>query len=136
MKTFYNVLNPSTSNGALLSKSYNKTYEILETIANNNYQWPSTRQAAVRGTTRVYNIDALTTMSIQVTLLTNMVKTMTTALVTVNKVAEASCVYCGNEHLLTIVLEIQPRSTMWANSTDRTSTIHNQTFTTMDEDNT
>ena len=75
-------------------------------------------------------------MSIQVTLLTNMVKTMTTAPVTVNQVVEASCVYCGNEHLLTTVPEIQPRSTMWVNSTDRTRTVYIQTFTTMDEDNT
>ena len=75
-------------------------------------------------------------MSIQVTLLTNMVKTMTIALAIVNQVAEASCIYCENEHLLTIVLEIQPRSTMWANSTNKTRTIHIQTFTTMNKDNT
>ena len=44
METVYNGLNPSTrlmvdalTNGALLSKSYNKAYEILERIANNNY---------------------------------------------------------------------------------------------------
>ena len=44
LETFYNGLNPSTrlmvdalTNGALLSKSYNKAYEILERIANNNY---------------------------------------------------------------------------------------------------
>ena len=47
-------LNPSTklmvnasANRALLSKSYNEAYEILERIANNNYQWPSTRQVAI-----------------------------------------------------------------------------------------
>ena len=55
LETFYNGLNPSTTllvdasaNEALLSKSYNEAYEILERIANNNYQWPSTRQTAVR----------------------------------------------------------------------------------------
>ncbi|KAH9714640.1 protein kinase domain-containing protein [Citrus sinensis] len=64
LETFYNGLNPSTrlmvdasANGALLYKSYNEAYEILERIANNNYQWPSTRQAAARGTTGVYNVD-------------------------------------------------------------------------------
>lgn len=30
-------------NRALLSKSYNEAYDILERIANNNYQWPSTK---------------------------------------------------------------------------------------------
>ena len=56
LETFYNGLNSSTrfmvdvsANRALLSKSYNEAYEILEKIANNNYQWPSTRQAAARG---------------------------------------------------------------------------------------
>ncbi|KAH9671337.1 hypothetical protein KPL70_017334 [Citrus sinensis] len=56
LETFYNGLNPSTrlmvdasANGALLSKSYTEAYEILERIANNNYQWPSTRQPAARG---------------------------------------------------------------------------------------
>ena len=50
LETFYNGLNPSTrlmvdasANWGLLSKYYNETYEILERIANNNYQWPSTR---------------------------------------------------------------------------------------------
>ena len=52
------------TNEALLSKSNNEAYEILESIANNNYQWPSTRQAAVRGTTWVYNVDALTALSV------------------------------------------------------------------------
>ncbi|KAK9222129.1 hypothetical protein WN944_010561 [Citrus x changshan-huyou] len=55
METFYNGLNPSTrlivdvsTNGALLSKSYNEAYGILERIENNNYQWPSTRQDVIR----------------------------------------------------------------------------------------
>lgn len=52
LETFYNGLNSSTrlmvyasANGALLSKSYNEAYDILERMA----QWPSTGQAAVRG---------------------------------------------------------------------------------------
>ena len=86
-------------NVALLSKSYNEAYKILERIANNNYQWPSTREAVARGTTGVHNVDALTTLSAQVTSLTKMVKAMTTASATVNQVAEISCVYCGEGHL-------------------------------------
>ena len=67
LETFYNGLNSSarlmvdaSANGALLSKSYNEAYEILDMIANNNYQWPSTKQVAARGITRVHNIDTLT----------------------------------------------------------------------------
>ena len=69
LETFYNGLNPSTrlmvdtsANRALLSKSYTEAYEILERIANNNYQWPSARQPTTRGSTGVHNIDAITTL--------------------------------------------------------------------------
>ncbi|KAH9735010.1 hypothetical protein KPL71_017596 [Citrus sinensis] len=95
LETFYNGLNPSTrlmvdasANGALLSKSYTESYEILERIANNNYQ----------GTAGVHNIDAITVLSAQVTSLINMVKAMTSAPATVKQVVELSCVYCGEEH--------------------------------------
>ncbi|KAH9770018.1 hypothetical protein KPL71_012225 [Citrus sinensis] len=105
LKTFYNGLNPSTrlmvdasANGALLSKSYIEAYEILEGIANNNYQWPLARQPAARGSTGVHNIDAITALSAQVTSLTNMVKAMTAAPATVKQVAELSCVYCGEDN--------------------------------------
>ena len=70
LETFYNDLNPSTrlmvdasTNRALLLKSYNEAYKILKRIANNNYQWPSTRQVAARGTTGVHNVDNLTALS-------------------------------------------------------------------------
>ncbi|XP_052294371.1 uncharacterized protein LOC127901325 [Citrus sinensis] len=105
LETFYNWLNLSTrlmvdisANGALLFKSYTEAYEILERIANNNYQWPSARQPAARGPAGVHNIDAITALSTQVTSLTNMVKAMTSAPATVKQVAEFSCVYCGEEH--------------------------------------
>ena len=83
----------ASANGVLLSKFYNKGYEILERITNNNYQWQSTRQAAARGTSGVHNVDALTPLSAQVTSLTKMVKVMTTALATVNQISDVSCVY-------------------------------------------
>ncbi|KAH9723366.1 hypothetical protein KPL70_007095 [Citrus sinensis] len=102
LETFYNGLNQSTrlmvdasANGALLYKSYNDAYEILERIANNNYQWPSTKQAAAG----VHNVNALTALSAQVTSLTKMVKAMTTAPATVNQIFDMSCVYCGEGHL-------------------------------------
>ncbi|KAH9770111.1 hypothetical protein KPL71_012262 [Citrus sinensis] len=105
LETFYNGLNLSTrlmvnalANGALLSKSYTEAYEILERIANNNYQWPSARQPTAKGSARVHNINAIIALSAQVTSLTNMVKAMTSALATVKEVAELSCVYCGEEH--------------------------------------
>ena len=85
----------ASANGALLSKSYNEAYEILERIANNNYQWPSTRQV----TTGVHNVDSLIALSAQVTSLTKMVKAMTAASKIVNQISNVSCVYCGEGHL-------------------------------------
>ncbi|KAH9762943.1 hypothetical protein KPL70_001000 [Citrus sinensis] len=74
LETFYNGLNQSTrlmvdasANEALLSKSYNKAYEILERIANNNYQWPSTRQVAARE-----HQEFITTKTIYIQTLTNL----------------------------------------------------------------
>ena len=82
----------------MLYKSYTEAYEILERIANNNYQWPSTRQPPARGVAGVQNIDAITALSAQVTSLTNMVKAMTFAPAAVKQVAELSCAYCGEEY--------------------------------------
>ena len=53
----------ASANGALLSKFYTEAYEILERIANNNYQWPSTRQTTVRGAAWVHNIYAIMALS-------------------------------------------------------------------------
>ena len=81
LQIFYNKLNPNSklmvdasANGALLSKSYTEVYKILERIANNNYQWPSTRQTIARGAAGVHNINVITTLSAQGPSLTNMVK--------------------------------------------------------------
>ncbi|KAH9716698.1 hypothetical protein KPL71_021550 [Citrus sinensis] len=88
LETFYNGLNPSTR--LMLMKFWK--------IANNNYQWPSARQPAARGSAGVHNIDAITALSAQVTSLTNMVKALTSAPTTVKQVVELSCVYCGEGH--------------------------------------
>lgn len=58
METFYIELVPSTmlmvdatSSGALSKKSYQKCYDLVETIVTNNYQWPNARLQALRKTT-------------------------------------------------------------------------------------
>ena len=73
METFYNGLNGQTrtivdafANGAILSKSYNEAYEILERMANNNYQWPAERTNAARRVAGVHEVDAITVLSAQV----------------------------------------------------------------------
>ena len=53
----------------------------------------------MRGAAGVHNVDALTTLSAQVTSLTNMVKATATVPATFNQVAEVSCVYYREGHL-------------------------------------
>lgn len=63
METFYNELVPSTrlmvdatSSGALLNKSYQKCYDLVESTVTNNYQFPNERMQALYKTT-TYNRD-------------------------------------------------------------------------------
>ena len=125
------MVNAST-NEALLSKSYNEAYEIFKKIANNNYQWPSIRQTAVRRVAEIHNMDTFTALSAQVTSLTNMVKCMTTAPATVNQVAKISSVYSGERHLFDDCPGNPIQSIMWATSIDRTRTIYIPIPTTLD----
>ena len=48
----------------------------------------------------MHNIDAIMTLSAQVTSLTNIVKAMTSVPAAVKQVAELSCMYCEDEYLL------------------------------------
>ncbi|XP_052483026.1 uncharacterized protein LOC128036171 [Gossypium raimondii] len=54
------------ANEALLAKSYNEAYEILERISNNNYQWSNTKAPIERRILRVHEVDALTSLGNQV----------------------------------------------------------------------
>ena len=97
-------------------------------------KWPSTRQAAARGTSGVHNVDALTTLSAQVTSLTRMVKAMTTAPATVNQISDVSCVYCGEGYLFNNCSRNLASVNYVATSTKRTRTIYTQILTTLDGD--
>lgn len=48
----------TSANRALLSKFYNEAYDI-----NNNYQWPSTKQATVKRAKKIHNADVLRALS-------------------------------------------------------------------------
>ncbi|XP_060967915.1 uncharacterized protein LOC133035754 [Cannabis sativa] len=78
METFYNGLNAASrmvldasANGAILSKSYNEAFEILETIASNNYQWSNTRAQTSRKVAGVLEVDAITALTAQMASMTN-----------------------------------------------------------------
>ncbi|KAJ4705077.1 Retrotransposon gag protein [Melia azedarach] len=83
METFYNGLNAHTrmvvdasTNGAILAKSYNEAYEILERISNNNYQWPTTRAYTGRKMAGIHEVDTLTSLAAEVSSMSNMLKTI------------------------------------------------------------
>ena len=105
METFYNGLNASnrtlvdaSANGALLSKSYNEAYAILERMATNNSQWPTDRLSEGRRVAGIHDLDAVTTLTAQVSSLSNILKSMNVAAGVQQQVAAISCVYCGEGH--------------------------------------
>ncbi|XP_062100995.1 uncharacterized protein LOC133806916 [Humulus lupulus] len=114
LETFYNSLNAHTimvvdasANGALLVKSYNEAYEILERISNNNYQWPTSRLSIGRKVAGIHDVDAITSLAAQVSLIYNILKTMNMGMnlsmgqpmeTQMGKMESISCVYCGEGH--------------------------------------
>ncbi|XP_062103177.1 uncharacterized protein LOC133814200 [Humulus lupulus] len=109
METFYNGLNASTrmvfdasANGAIISKSYNEAYKILEHIANNNYQWSNARASMGMKVVGIHEVDALTALTTQVSSMTNLVKAMSMGgnlqPAPMAQVADVLCVYCGGGH--------------------------------------
>ena len=76
IQTFYNGLAGSTrssidaaSGGAFMAKHHTAGYELVETMAANNYQWPNDRQAP-RKVAGVYEVDSFTSLAAQVAALT------------------------------------------------------------------
>jgi hypothetical protein len=54
--------------GALMSKTHETTYEVLEEFASNNYQWPSKRSIQ-RKAAKFLKLDSITKLVAQVTIL-------------------------------------------------------------------
>ncbi|XP_062104114.1 uncharacterized protein LOC133815274 [Humulus lupulus] len=92
----------ASANGAILSKSYNEAFEILERIASNNYQWSNTRAPTSRKVAGVLEVDALTALTAQMASMTNILKNMSLGgsiqPAAAIQSAEVSCVYCGDGH--------------------------------------
>ncbi|XP_024023163.1 uncharacterized protein LOC112092116 [Morus notabilis] len=105
METFYNGLNGQTwtivdasANGAILAKTYNEAYEILERMANNNYQWPTERAATARRVAGVHEVDAVTALTAQVSSLASILNSMNQG-VNSPQFTVVSCIYYGEGHL-------------------------------------
>ncbi|KAL5564932.1 hypothetical protein UlMin_028096 [Ulmus minor] len=108
METFYNGLNAQTrtivdaaSNGALMSKTYNEAYALLERMASNNYQWPTERVPAARRIAGVHEVSEITSLTAQIASLVNTLNNQqTTPHPSVNSVQGTgeSCVLCNGNH--------------------------------------
>ncbi|KAK8530849.1 hypothetical protein V6N12_013349 [Hibiscus sabdariffa] len=101
---FYNSVNTHTrmmldasANGTLLDKPPKEGLEILEKLAQNDYQHPISRRGNMRrGTTQ---LDSSDTILAQISTLTNMVKNMQRQPSTQEvKALDAFCELCGNNH--------------------------------------
>ncbi|KAJ4723309.1 DNA-directed DNA polymerase [Melia azedarach] len=101
VQTFYNGLSCTTrtmidaaAGGALMSKTPDEAYQLLEEMASNNYQWPSDRSTQ-RKVVGVHEIDAITTLTAQVTTLSRQLGTLN-----VNAIQSRVqvCELCGGNH--------------------------------------
>ncbi|KAL5568444.1 hypothetical protein UlMin_025019 [Ulmus minor] len=108
METFYKGLNAQTrtivdaaSNGALMSKTYNEAYALLERMASNNYQWPTERVPAGRRIAGVHEVSEITSLTAQIASLVNTLNNQqATHHQSVNSVQGTgeSCVLCNGTH--------------------------------------
>ncbi|KAI5349909.1 hypothetical protein L3X38_002800 [Prunus dulcis] len=71
VQTFYNGLNTTSktlidaaAGGALIAKTQDEAYELLESMASNSYQWPSEHAMAKKA--RVHDVDAITALTAQI----------------------------------------------------------------------
>ncbi|KAL5564001.1 hypothetical protein UlMin_033748 [Ulmus minor] len=89
------------SNGALMSKTYNEAYALLERMASNNYQWPTERVPARRRIAGVHEVSEITSLTAQIASLVNTLNNQqATHHQSVNSVQGTgeSCVLCNGTH--------------------------------------
>ncbi|KAL4282844.1 hypothetical protein GQ457_16G021330 [Hibiscus cannabinus] len=101
---FYNGVNAPTrmmldasANGTLLDKSPEEAFEILDRVANNDYQFPTTRLGAGRREPGMLDLDANDSLSAQLSAITHMLKNLQKP-TDVRDVKALSCVHCEGKH--------------------------------------
>ncbi|KAI5384334.1 hypothetical protein KIW84_071373 [Lathyrus oleraceus] len=117
LQTFYNGLVPSSRNmldassdGALLSQSYEEGYKLIERITTNTYQWMVSRVAPTPSQKKpdgVHVVIETTTLAAQMAQINQMMMNMMTSPVmaatelvkVVTDTSKVACVYCGGSHL-------------------------------------
>lgn len=103
-QTFYNGLATATrtlidaaSGGSLMSKSKDQSFELLDEMAQNNYQWPSERIAPKKAA-GIYEVDALTNLTAQVASLSKQLQSMQPSVHAIQASSYAICDYCQGTH--------------------------------------
>ncbi|KAK9045938.1 hypothetical protein V6N11_051841 [Hibiscus sabdariffa] len=102
---FFNGVNTPTcmmldasANGTLLDKSPKEAFDILDRIANNDYQFPTARLGVGRRTPSKLDLEANDLVSAQLSAITNMRKNLQKS-TDVRDAKVLSCVHCeGNHH--------------------------------------
>ncbi|XP_060973864.1 uncharacterized protein LOC133039082 [Cannabis sativa] len=95
----------ASANSAILSKSYNEAFEILETIASKNYQWSNKRAPSSRKVAGVLEVDAITALTTQMASMTNVLKNLSIGNskniqpAVASQSDDVSCVFCGEGHV-------------------------------------
>ncbi|KAK8698039.1 hypothetical protein V6N13_114171 [Hibiscus sabdariffa] len=88
----------ASANGTLLDKSPEEAFEILDRIANNDYQFPTSRLGSGRRTSGKLELDANDSVSAQLSAITNLLKNLQKPS-DVREAKALSCVHCeGNHH--------------------------------------
>ncbi|KAE8694437.1 hypothetical protein F3Y22_tig00110783pilonHSYRG00231 [Hibiscus syriacus] len=103
---FYNGVNAPTrmmldasANGTLLDKSPAKAFDILDRIATNDYQFPSTRHGFRRKSHGALELDSKDAVSAQLAAITNMLKNLQRPIeVREVKAAHSACLLCQGNH--------------------------------------
>ncbi|KAK8576727.1 hypothetical protein V6N13_015160 [Hibiscus sabdariffa] len=88
----------ASANGTLLDKFHEEAFEILDRIANNDYQFPTSRLGSGRRTSWKLELDANDSVSAQLSAITNLLKNLQKPS-DVREAKALSCVHCkGNHH--------------------------------------
>ena len=83
----------AAAGGALMSKTHEAAYELLEELASNYYQWP-TEKAMPRKTTGVLELDSITSLAAQMANLSQQLGKMNVNAIQTNVV----CDHCAGNH--------------------------------------
>ncbi|KAL5544977.1 hypothetical protein UlMin_008761 [Ulmus minor] len=109
----------ASAGGALLNKSYAEAYDLIESIATNSYQWPTSRLNSTKKVARVHELNDVSALTAQIASLTNMLKAVSTSnaasLASIGSLVSSvspvvveqsnssvetiSCVFCGGGHI-------------------------------------